>query len=140
LHIEKEKETINSIGDKLSSKFINITTESPVYDNMSATNSQHDCESNETLPMKTFVKNILNTRRKIDTFLKDNNDLIESIESAKLVPISSVIKLAEVSSRTVKAPPLWTPGNPIVGAYPPAPQLEHMRAGMLGSLNQIKIE
>ena len=89
-----------------------------------------------TLDEKNYLQKLVDTRRKVEHFLSDRNEDLLQIRNAKQVDFNSVIDFAVTTSRTLRAPPHWLPGNPIIGGFPPAPQVEHMRLGKLSEFQK----
>ncbi len=70
-------------------------------------------------------------RNNILSALEKHEEDIKFVKEAKSVSAEDVIIFANNISHTLRAPKLWAPPHPLVGAGPPAPQAEQMRAGAL---------
>jgi len=81
---------------------------------------------------KDKIRKLLYIKRSISKCLRENQEELDHIRNVRIVQACDIIELADYISRTIKAPPLWKPGNPVVGGHPPAPQPEQMRLGKLG--------
>lgn len=81
---------------------------------------------------KNKIRRLLQIRRNITNCLRDNREELNHIRNVRTVHARDIIDLADYASKTLKAPPLWKPGNPVIGGHPPAPQPEQMRLGKLG--------
>lgn len=97
---------------------------------------QHFPENIHHEETRRQVKKLLDARHNITLALKDCADVIESIKNARSVPCRDVIKFANNIAFSLRSPKLWTPGFPLIGAAPPAPQAEQMRAGALASYHK----
>ena len=90
----------------------------------------HDEES------RRQVKKLLEIRHSITSTLAAHEEGVKQIKNAKTVQCQDVIEFANNIAFALRAPKLWTPGFPLIGAAPPAPQAEQMRAGVLASYNK----
>ena len=79
---------------------------------------------------------LLSARRKISDFLRANGEELTNISHSRMLPPAWVVEFARYTTLTLKAPPGWIPGAPLVGSHPPAPQPEEMRDGALQRFNQ----
>ena len=79
---------------------------------------------------------LLSARRKISDFLRTNGEELTNISRSRMLPATWVVEFARYTTLTLKAPPGWIPGAPLVGSHPPAPQPEEMRDGALQRYNQ----
>lgn len=82
------------------------------------------------------IRKLLEIRKNVTDTLQIYSEDLLNIKSTENVPSSWIIEFADYVSRGLSAPMKWTPGNPLVGGHPPAPQPEQMRIGMLGQLNE----
>lgn len=82
------------------------------------------------------VKKLLEIRHSISSTLAAHEEDIKYIKCAKTVQCQDVIEFANNIAFALRSPRLWTPGFPLIGAAPPAPQAEQMRAGVLASYNK----
>eukprot|EP01041_Mallomonas_annulata_P001501 gene1501-2896_t len=81
------------------------------------------------------IRGLLQIRKNITNTLRQYDEELEHVKNVRKVKFADVIKYADYTSRTIRAPPHWQPGHPVVGGHPPAPQAEQMRLGKLGELN-----
>ena len=79
---------------------------------------------------------LLSARRKISDFLRTNGEELANISQSRMLSAAWVVEFARYTTLTLKAPPGWIPGAPLVGSHPPAPQPEEMRDGALQRFNQ----
>ena len=77
------------------------------------------------------LKKLLEIRNNIISVLEKHEEDIIFVTEAKSVSAEDVIVFANNFSHSLRAPKLWAPPHPLVGAGPPAPQAEQMRAGAL---------
>jgi hypothetical protein len=98
---------------------------------------QHDLQSEVS---RRQVKKLLEIRHAITSTLSLYDKDIESIRDARCVQGSDVIEFANNIALALRAPKLWVRPFPLVGAAPPAPQAEQMRAGVLANYNKKNLE
>ncbi len=94
------------------------------------------------------TKKLLQIRNGIISILDKYQEDIEFVKKSRNVNSEDIITFANNITFNLRAPKLWAPPYPLVGAGPPAPQADQMRAGSLAAfalrkdknkLNDIKI-
>lgn len=86
------------------------------------------------------LRRLLEVRRDVLSTLRDNDDALQRIRSAKDLDINQVLAFADHISLSMRAPRLWQPGHPLCGSLPPAPQLEDLRVGAMADYNKRLLE
>jgi hypothetical protein len=84
---------------------------------------------------KLRLGRLLRAKKEITQFNYEHREFFAKLSSALSPQFDEVIAFADKVTLTLNAPRDWQPGLPLIGAHPPAPQLEEMRAGHLEKYN-----
>lgn len=102
--------------------------------------------SPENLPEKSSADSIVDrlscVQERVKLLLKTQSLLEDTLHDLKRrhphlhksINYLDVIQLGNRISTTLHSPRHWKPGAPLVAGYPPAPQADHMRKGILGNV------
>ena len=82
------------------------------------------------------IEKLLTIRKSITSFFRGKSDELQSIRECRTVSIDCILEFAKYTTFTLRAPEGWTPGMPLIGGHPPAPQPDQMRDGVLQQYNQ----
>ena len=82
------------------------------------------------------IEQLLSIRKSITSFFRGKSDELKSIRECRTVSIDYILDFAQYTTFTLRAPEGWTPGMPLIGGHPPAPQPDQMRDGVLQRFNQ----
>lgn len=85
---------------------------------------------------KSRIEELLTTRKDISNFLRLKSQELLLLKECRAVPVDYVLDFSRYTTFTLGAPEGWTPGMPLIGAHPPAPQPDQMRDGVLQRYNQ----
>jgi hypothetical protein len=85
---------------------------------------------------KSRIEELLKTRKDISNFLRLKSQELLLLKECRAVPVDYVLDFSRYTTFTLGAPEGWTPGMPLIGAHPPAPQPDQMRDGVLQRYNQ----
>eukprot|EP00602_Paraphysomonas_sp_CaronLab_P002464 CAMPEP_0185037270 /NCGR_PEP_ID=MMETSP1103-20130426/31430_1 /TAXON_ID=36769 /ORGANISM="Paraphysomonas bandaiensis, Strain Caron Lab Isolate" /LENGTH=166 /DNA_ID=CAMNT_0027575169 /DNA_START=31 /DNA_END=528 /DNA_ORIENTATION=+ len=84
----------------------------------------------QNLDVRDRVLKLLSIKKTIRSAVRQSKSVVEIRDR---VDYKAVISLGDLISNTIYAPKDYRPGMPLLSGYPPAPQLENMRKGRLGS-------
>ena len=82
------------------------------------------------------INQLLTIRKSITSFFRGKSDELHSIRECRTVSVDCILEFAKYTTFTLRAPEGWTPGMPLIGGHPPAPQPDQMRDGVLQRYNQ----
>ena len=96
-------------------------------------------EPDETFSLhdkKARIGELLTIRKNITSFFRKRSEELKSIKECRVVPTDYILEFSRYTTFTLRAPEGWTPGMPLIGGHPPAPQPDQMRDGVLQRHNQ----
>lgn len=85
---------------------------------------------------KARIGELLTIRKDITSFFRKRSEELKSIKECRVVPTDFILEFSRYTTFTLRAPEGWTPGMPLIGGHPPAPQPDQMRDGVLQRHNQ----
>jgi hypothetical protein len=93
-------------------------------------------EPNSLSDKKARIRELLTIRKDITSFFRKRSEELKSIKECRVVPTDFILEFSRYTTFTLRAPEGWTPGMPLIGGHPPAPQPDQMRDGVLQRHNQ----
>jgi hypothetical protein len=93
-------------------------------------------QTNSLSDKKARIGDLLTIRKDITSFFRKRSEELKSIKECRVVPTDFILEFSRYTTFTLRAPEGWTPGMPLIGGHPPAPQPDQMRDGVLQRHNQ----
>jgi hypothetical protein len=93
-------------------------------------------QTNSLSDKKARIGELLTIRKDITSFFRKRSEELKAIKECRVVPTDFILEFSRYTTFTLRAPEGWTPGMPLIGGHPPAPQPDQMRDGVLQRHNQ----
>ena len=83
---------------------------------------------------RLYILKLVEAKKDISSVLRSSKLILDSLKetNVKISSVADILEFAENNTPTAYAPKGWAPGCPV--GHPPAPRIEQMRLGLLGSL------